>query len=538
MTISTTASQVSYAGNASTTAFPVPFYFLLATDLVATETTGSTTVALLLNVDYTVTGAGSLTGGTLIRTVAPGNTATLKIMRVEPLTQLTDYIQDDAFPAESHEKALDKLTMICQQLQTNIDNAVLASTTQGEANTASNLGAGLGLFKQKSALDLQFRSISSPSNGTVGMAIVSDRIEIDVMKVIGQANTWDGPDQNLIFTIPGTGTSVDHVGWSAQIHNQGTNADNMIGLRGHVYHDATFDNSAGSAWGFTTEVWSNPLTSTTMIGGEPSLISQCPTNAFFLVGLNPVFKNRSDIATHPTAAVISGSYYNNKSSALLITSQARPSGAGAAWAGVGSGWQTAIRIGDAGFGSGLDWDGGSSGSGAGIRNYSQVMDLTQSQVDLAGGWPWIWVWRTGLTYFGARFVPTISSGVIELVASTPAAAGSGYAVNDTGTLDNGTGATYKVDTVSTGAVTAFHMTALGTSGYSVNPLNTTTVGGAQPGSGTGFKVKVLEVVGEKIEFWRCTDLGDPSGTGQRYGYIDLAYDPTNDKGGAFLRAFP
>ena len=39
----------------------------------------------------------------------------LTILRAVPATQEADYVQNDAFPAESHERALDKLTMIAQQ---------------------------------------------------------------------------------------------------------------------------------------------------------------------------------------------------------------------------------------------------------------------------------------------------------------------------------------------------------------------------------------------------------------------------------------
>jgi hypothetical protein len=48
----------------------------------------------------------------------------VSILRVLPLTQTVDYVPYDAFPAQTHEGALDKLTMIDQQLQEQIDRAL------------------------------------------------------------------------------------------------------------------------------------------------------------------------------------------------------------------------------------------------------------------------------------------------------------------------------------------------------------------------------------------------------------------------------
>ena len=73
-------------------------------------------VTKTLNTDYTVTGAGVPAGGTLTTTVAYAAGGTITIVRNVPLTQETDYGDADSFPAESHERALDKLTMIAQQV--------------------------------------------------------------------------------------------------------------------------------------------------------------------------------------------------------------------------------------------------------------------------------------------------------------------------------------------------------------------------------------------------------------------------------------
>jgi hypothetical protein len=72
--------------------------------------------------------------------------------------------------------------------------------------------------------------------------------------------------------------------------------------------------------------------------------------------------------------------------------------------------------------------------------------------------------------------------------------GTGYAVNDTGTLTaGGANATYKVLTVSGGVVLTYSITAAGT-GYFSGSSNTAT-GGAQPGVGVGLTIFVDTVAG-------------------------------------------
>lgn len=118
MTVNTTTSRVAYAGNGSTTVFAIPFYFLSSSDLtvIRTASTGAQTT-LVLNTDYTVSGAGVPAGGSVTCTVAPAVGQSLVIFRDPAATQLTDYQPNDPFPAETHERALDKLTMIAQRLK-------------------------------------------------------------------------------------------------------------------------------------------------------------------------------------------------------------------------------------------------------------------------------------------------------------------------------------------------------------------------------------------------------------------------------------
>jgi hypothetical protein len=110
-------SSVVYVGNNSTTApYPISFYFFRDEDLLVStvDTLGSDAI-LDLNTDYIVTGAGNQNGGSLTTTFAVPIDWHLRIERIVEPTQLTSYQEGDAFPALSHERALDKLTFLVQQ---------------------------------------------------------------------------------------------------------------------------------------------------------------------------------------------------------------------------------------------------------------------------------------------------------------------------------------------------------------------------------------------------------------------------------------
>jgi hypothetical protein len=147
MTVSSTTSKVSYSGNGTTVAFAVSFYFLADSQLTVTlRAADGSESTKVLNTDYTVSGAGVLAGGTVTMTVAPASGTTLVISRNVPLTQETDLQPNDRLPAETLEQSIDKLTMIDQQLQEEVnrtikfpvsDSASLNSTLVTAANRAN-----------------------------------------------------------------------------------------------------------------------------------------------------------------------------------------------------------------------------------------------------------------------------------------------------------------------------------------------------------------------------------------------------------------
>ena len=115
--LSSTEFSIQYVPNGVTVTFAFPYMFLAEAQLIVTVTSalGVDTIQVL-NIDYAVTGEEDPAGGSITFVTAPVSGTTLTITRIVDITQLIDYIANDDFPAETHEQALDRLTMICQQL--------------------------------------------------------------------------------------------------------------------------------------------------------------------------------------------------------------------------------------------------------------------------------------------------------------------------------------------------------------------------------------------------------------------------------------
>ena len=119
MTVTSTQNVVTYTGDGSTTAYAFPYIFYENSHLTV-QVAGATQT---LDTNYTVSGAGSPSGGTVTFTVAPANAAEIVIQRLVPYTQETDLENFDGNPADVTEKQFDLIVMQAQQL--NAENSRL-----------------------------------------------------------------------------------------------------------------------------------------------------------------------------------------------------------------------------------------------------------------------------------------------------------------------------------------------------------------------------------------------------------------------------
>jgi len=123
VTLSTTTCRASFNGTGTTGPFSFSFPFNDDTEIVAFTITDNV-VTDLLSSQYTITGAGESTGGTLTTTSAVASGTTLVVMRTLPLTQTTDLENTGAFYGETHEDTFDRITMQIQQLKEEINRCL------------------------------------------------------------------------------------------------------------------------------------------------------------------------------------------------------------------------------------------------------------------------------------------------------------------------------------------------------------------------------------------------------------------------------
>jgi len=137
MTITASPSEQSYAADGISIVFAIPFPFDTAADLKLTSTDASGNI-LTLTTGFTISGGAGSTGNATFL-VAPALGLTITIYDNPALTQPTDYVSLDAFPAESHERALDRVTRIAKRLYQLVQRSV--RFPDGDVSTDGVLGS-------------------------------------------------------------------------------------------------------------------------------------------------------------------------------------------------------------------------------------------------------------------------------------------------------------------------------------------------------------------------------------------------------------
>ena len=187
MTVSSTTTKNSYAGDSSTVAFSYTFKIFDEDDITVVlrnNTTGAETIQAI-STNYTVSAVGNAGGGTVTFVTPPATGNTVVLLRITPLTQITDYTPNDPFPAETHEEALDKLTHITQELSEEVGRSLKLSQTNEIATAEFTTGAAdrankiLG-FDTNGDLAI-FQEIGT-FKGTDDTTTTADYIERDIVK--------------------------------------------------------------------------------------------------------------------------------------------------------------------------------------------------------------------------------------------------------------------------------------------------------------------------------------------------------------------
>ena len=179
-------STINYVGNNSIVVpYPIPYYFIADGDLVViVKDDAGLEDRQVLDTDYTVTGEDDPNGGNLLMTWAVPTTSSVTISRVVPATQLTSYQEGDAFPAKSHERALDKLTMLVQQALRVTGSDV-------------DLGQAFRLTEASSGIN----AIAKQNDSTLGIDALGNavlRTPGEMLSWLGQVSTaWEDTPERL-----------------------------------------------------------------------------------------------------------------------------------------------------------------------------------------------------------------------------------------------------------------------------------------------------------------------------------------------------
>ena len=114
MTVTADIARLNYTGDAIVVTYPFTWEIYAATDLkVYVDDT-----IQVLNTDYTISVASieAPAGGNVVFDAGsiPAADTTVSLVLDLPLTQLVNYVEGDKFPAETHERALDRLVKVAQ----------------------------------------------------------------------------------------------------------------------------------------------------------------------------------------------------------------------------------------------------------------------------------------------------------------------------------------------------------------------------------------------------------------------------------------
>ncbi|PNU05801.1 FAD-dependent oxidoreductase [Novosphingobium guangzhouense] len=124
MTVAAKTPSSSHIEDGVSKNFTLDFRFLDVSDVRAVRIfADGSTVDLVAGIDFTVAGGETDAGGTLTVAVTAAAGTRLRAWRVTPLDQQAKYPTSGTFPAQSHEEALDKLSMTTQELSRDIDRA-------------------------------------------------------------------------------------------------------------------------------------------------------------------------------------------------------------------------------------------------------------------------------------------------------------------------------------------------------------------------------------------------------------------------------
>jgi hypothetical protein len=237
----------AYAGDGGSGPFPVPFRFLAAAEVKAAVVSSDGAREALEGL--VVEGANDPGGGqaTTPRAILTGET--LVLWTETALVQPADYIAADAFPAETHEAALDRLTLIAQDLRRDVDRSFkvdmgdetfpLGTRDELIADVAAQVGAE-ALAQVAAAGEAVALSATSAITGQKNVALT------EIVAVGAEVADSLGLEGGMLIDIIPASAGFDE-GWYVTDRNGWTMTANFRGNTGTV-GEAVRQKVPGANW--------------------------------------------------------------------------------------------------------------------------------------------------------------------------------------------------------------------------------------------------------------------------------------------------
>lgn len=254
MALTTTTNKVIHNGNASATVFAYTFPILDASHLTVIYTDEDDVETTLSASQFSVTGIGGRTGGSVTYPLTGSPIATgtkLTIVRTVPYTQTTVLSNQGGYYPEVVEARLDQIYMAMQQLAEIVGRYTVSSisdpaTEQSNYALIQALQADLGDFdKLTTAGDILTHTGSAYSRlarGTAGQ----------FLGISGTALTWQAPPSSLLFSEMRQTVSAGPVTTAGLPDFLGTNPSALSITTSNISSSYPLVATAANGWSSTT----------------------------------------------------------------------------------------------------------------------------------------------------------------------------------------------------------------------------------------------------------------------------------------------
>ena len=137
ITIGDISPRIQYTGDGAVTAFTYPFPIFTNADIEVYEDATLKTITT----DYTVTGAGVSTGGTVTFVTAPASGVVVTLLRNLTIERTTDFQESGEFRSQVINDELDKQVAMSQQVNDRVDRSLRLASTDPDATLTLPLKA-------------------------------------------------------------------------------------------------------------------------------------------------------------------------------------------------------------------------------------------------------------------------------------------------------------------------------------------------------------------------------------------------------------